>query len=533
MKKVLTIASALALSTSFAFAQGLTDAYKYVNNGDVTGTARSMAMGGAFGALGGDISVMNHNPAGLAIYRSSEVVATIDVSNMASKSNWQGNNIEQKDTKFNFDNIAYVGYFPTGHDDGLVSWNVGFSYNRLKNFSRSFRMGMGGGMPSSLTDYIAARANVGGLTPDDLVAIKDNNGNYTYDPYNYVSDWLSVLGYEAGFIKHNGGAYESVLNSTGLNYNWDNTVLEMYESGAIDQYAIAFGTNISDFLMLGATLSITDLNYDLSSYYAEDYNSTSDFKSFTDIWNGLSTDGTGYGINVGVLVRPIDFLRIGVAYNSPTWYKMTDSYYARANSDIEGTPARIENITTPENAVTDYKYRTPDKWLFSAAAIIGQVGLISVDYEMTNYRRMKMYDRNGTENLSTNTAINQLLGISNTIRVGAEVKVTPQFAVRAGYTWTGSGLGDALKEGNTEVVTVGTIPHYTLDHGITNYTVGFGYRFTPQFYADVACVFKTMKEDVYAFSPIYSNEGDLLATPTSASLKTNTTRVALTLGYKF
>ena len=137
------------------------------------------------------------------------------------------------------------------------------------------------------------------------------------------------------------------------------------------------------------------------------------------------------------------------------------------------------------------------------------------------------------ENISTNTAINQLLGISNTIRVGAEVKVTPQFAVRAGYTWTGSGLGDALKEGNTEVVTVGTIPHYTLDQGITNYTVGFGYRFTPQFYADVACVFKTMKEDVYAFSPIYSNEGDLLATPTSASLKTNTTRVALTLGYKF
>ena len=114
-----------------------------------------------------------------------------------------------------------------------------------------------------------------------------------------------------------------------------------------------------------------------------------------------------------------------------------------------------------------------------------------------------------------------------------EVKVTPQFAVRAGASWTGSGMNDDLKNGNVEVVTVGTLPHYTIDRGITNYTVGFGYRFTPQFYVDVACVLKTLKEDAYAFSSIYSNEGESLATAIPASMKTKTTRVALTLGYKF
>ncbi len=529
MKKVLTIASALALSTSFAFAQGLTDAYKYVHNGEVTGTARSMAMGGAFGALGGDISVMNHNPAGLAIYRSSEIVATIDVSNIAAKSNWLGSSIEQKNTKFNFDNIAYVGYFPTGNDEGLVSWNVGFSYNRLKNYSRNFRMATNGNVGSSLTDYIASRANIGGLTPDDLGFIADANGNYTYVPYDYVGDWLSVLGNDAGFLEYNGNEYTSSLSSTGLTYDRDYTEMEIQESGAIDQYAIAFGLNFSEFLMFGATVSITDLNYDLYSSYIERYNQGN---TQLGLENGLSTDGTGYGINVGAIFRPVDFLRIGVAYNSPTWYKMTDNYYGVANSSIEGMEDSW-TANTPEGAYTDYKFRTPDKWIFSAAAIFGQVALLSVDYEMMNYRRARMYDYNGDENISANTPIEQHLGVSNTVRVGAEVKVTPQFAIRAGYTWTGSGIGNDLNEGNTEVVTVGTLPHYTLDQGISNYSVGFGYRFTPQFYADVACVFKTWKEDVYAFSPIYSNEGNLLANPTSASLKTNTTRVALTLGYKF
>ena len=166
MKKVLTIASALVLSTGAAFSQGLTDAYRYAQTGDLSGTARSMSMGGAFGALGGDISVINTNPAGLAVYRSSEVVATLDVSGVSAKTDWQGTSESKSKTKFNFDNFAYVGYFPTGKDAGVVSWNVGISYNRLKNYSRSYRMSMTGSTGSSMADYIAARANLGGLTPD-------------------------------------------------------------------------------------------------------------------------------------------------------------------------------------------------------------------------------------------------------------------------------------------------------------------------------------------------------------------------------
>ena len=189
MKRIGIIMSVLALCGGTAFSQSQLDAFKYSQT-ELNGTARYLGMGGAFGALGGDISVLNSNPAGLAVYRSSEVVATADVSMVSAKSNWLGNGTTADKTKFNFDNIAYVGYFPTGNDSGLLSWNVGFSYNRLKNYSRNYSLRGSGDMGASLADYVAARANKGGLTPSDIDFRKDGNGNITYDPYESVGDWL-------------------------------------------------------------------------------------------------------------------------------------------------------------------------------------------------------------------------------------------------------------------------------------------------------------------------------------------------------
>ena len=79
---------------------------------------------------------MSTNPAGLGVYRSSEVVTTISLSSIKTNTNWNGSVADVSKTRFNFDNIAYVGYFPTGNDEGLVGWNIGLSYNRVKNYNR-------------------------------------------------------------------------------------------------------------------------------------------------------------------------------------------------------------------------------------------------------------------------------------------------------------------------------------------------------------------------------------------------------------
>lgn len=522
----------LLLCGSVAYSQGHLDAYRY-GQSDLIGTARYLGMGGAFGSLGGDISAMRSNPAGLAIYRSSEVVTTLSLNSTNTNTNWLGNKSDNDKTKFSFDNIAYVGYFPTGRDEGVISWNAGFAYNRVKNFNRNYSAYAGGGMRTSISDYLAVRAN--GLAAGDL--FEDSN----YNPYNNVYDWLSVLGYNAGFIdeyKNDDRAYYSPFGDN-VNGNWrpyeiHDAVIEVRERGSIDEYDLSFGMNISDLVMLGATVTITDINYNFESDYDEFFEYE---KNDLYLSNGLSTDGSGYGVNVGVIVRPIDQLRFGIAYNSPTWYKMSDYYYGEAGSSLTwegdyGIEERVLDAGTPSSAYTDYEYRSPDKWLFSASAILGTSALISVDYQLTNYKNMRMYDHLGNANRNTNEDIQYDFGTGNSLRVGAEVRVTPQFSVRAGGAWSTTPLKADIKNGDVEVHTVGTIPHFTLDKGSSNYSIGIGYRFTPNFYTDIAGVFSTYKEDLYAFSNMFDEAGALW-TSQPATLKTKNTRIALTLGYKF
>lgn len=528
--------SVLALCGGTAFSQSQLDAHKYSQT-ELNGTARYLGMGGAFGALGGDISAMNANPAGLAIYKSSEVVTTLSLSSVSAKTDWLGSAMDNSRTKVSFDNIAYVGYFPTANDEGIVSWNVGFSYNRLKNYNRNYTMATGGDLNTSLSDYIATRAY--GL-PSGQLGVGEK-----YNPYNNneIGDWLSILGYNAGYMdsyKDNDKDYYSSFGDSDKEGQWNPYLLQggqlkVSERGSVDQYDLAFGLNISDFVMLGATVAITDLNYRYQSVYEETFvNSNSLYLD-----NYLDTDGTGYSFNVGAIVRPLDFLRLGVAYNSPTWYKMTDHYKGEAGSYLTfmekgEIKERKLDVQTPKDAYFDYEFRSPDKWIFSAAAVIGTTALISVDYELMNYNNMRMYQTDGSSNVHTNQDIMDNFKAANTIRVGAEVKVTPQFAVRAGVAYSDSPIKDPLKDGKVEVATVGTIPNYAIDKGTMNYTVGIGYRFTPNFYTDLACVFRSYKEDVYTFSNVYaSDDPQPIIEAQPASLKTNTTRVALTLGYKF
>lgn len=544
MKRIACLfVSAFFLAGGIAYAQGEMNAYT-MSQTDLNGTARYLGMSGAFGALGGDISSMSTNPAGLGIYRSSEVVTTISLSSIKANTNWNGSKADESKTKFNFDNIAYVGYFPTGNDEGIVGWNIGLSYNRVKDFNRSYRMN--GAQAYSVADYVA-----------DLLYGTDKNdlryGDKNYDPYFDSSiSWLGILGFDAGFVDNYAGNNKEYHSAFGhekdgewLNYSPQNVNLLVNEKGSIGQYNISFATNISDRFFLGATVAITDLDYTLSTEYTEDFTQNSQLR----LDNGLSTDGTGYAFNIGAIVRPVDFLRVGVAYNSPTWYKMTDYFHGTAGTTINNQDWNTQN--TPDYQSGDYRLRTPDRWIFSIAGV-GQNFLISADYELTNYKRMVLNDVDGYE-LRTTEDIKKDFGMSGTLKVGAEYKITPQFSVRAGTLWKTSPMKQHVKDGippkNEKgefevdaIGIVGTIPSYTVDKGTNSYSVGLGYRFTPNFYMDLACVYRVYKEDGYAFPSTYQagisdidkllDEG-IVVKSDPASLKTKTTQVALTLGYKF
>jgi len=278
MKKTgLYIGALLLLSSGMLFAQGEIDAHRFSQT-DLNGTARSMSMGGAFGALGGDMSAMSHNPAGLGVYRSSEVQTTFSVNSNSAEANWTGNANNINKTRTGFDNFSYVGYFPTGNDAGIKGWNFGIAYNKVKDFNRSYKAI--GSPVYSMADYVASWASNafgkdGGIYEDELILTD------SYDPYknrDLDGHWLSILGYESGFygakydyndVYHS--AYGQWKNNIWKPFSPNQTTLKIGESGSINEYNFSFANNISDFLFLGTTINVTSINYRMSSWHNEDF----------------------------------------------------------------------------------------------------------------------------------------------------------------------------------------------------------------------------------------------------------------------
>jgi len=538
-KKVLYISSLLLLSSGLLFAQGEMDAFRFSQT-DLNGTARSLSMGGAFGALGGDMSAMSHNPAGIGIYRSSEIQTTFSINSSNVISDWTGVNSNVRKTRGGFDNLSYVGYFPTANDWGIKGWNIGLAYNKVKDFNRSYRAL--GNPIFSMADYVASAASNaygdnGGIIENDLILTD------SYDPYDNRSlngQWLSILGYESGFygakydfsdVYHS--AYGQWRGSIWSPVSPNGTELKIGESGSINDYNFSVATNISDFLFLGANLGITTIDYRMSSWHNEKFGST----DYLTLGNSLETTGTGYSINLGAIIRPVDQLRFGVAYNSPKVYVMTDRFDAYGESYIADEKDPLMKGYIPEYSAAEYSFQSPGRWIFSAAAILGRVALLSIDYELTNYNNMFLSDRDYDRSAykADNDLIKEDFKVGQTLKIGGELKLSPQFALRAGYVWQPSPMKDHLING-AEVFTAGTIPHYAVRKCTGYYTAGLGFRFTPNTYMDLAYVYRVQYEKLYPFTnmdysyPEYHLE-PVWSEPADISIKTG--RAVLTLGYKF
>lgn len=505
MKKNLLFIIALFVC-AYSYGQGEMDANR-VSSNDLQGTARSQAMGGAFGALGGDIGGIAINPAGIGVYRSSEIVTTLGITNVSTETNSRDS---ESKTKFNFDNVAYVGYFPLGSDN-VQSINFSFAYNRLKNFDRKTDS-YNANRPSSLTHYMADLATYNGVNYWDM------NGSAAYSKRGVP--WLSILGWQ-GYLMDDiaDNEYASILNS-GEKVN---SGLYMHEKGSIESYDFTVGTNISNQLYLGLTFSLTDIYYYMSSDYREDFEQGAGFS----LENYLETDGSGYQLKLGAIYRPTDQFRIGIAYHSPTWYSLTDYYQGVVRPDA-GIPNNEGVMATPGDAYTNYKIQAPYSWTFSGAMLLGTRGSISLDYEIKDYTTMHLKDNYGNDYVDDNNYIDEDFKVASTLRAGLEWKFTPQFSGRLGYAWMQNPYSENINDEKIEVTTSGTVPQFVIQGDTHHITAGLGYRFTPQFYMDVAFIYKTQSDKLYYFPYI----PDYLDSE-SVSLKSNTYRGLLTLGYKF
>lgn len=517
MNKITYLVTTLLILSSSLLAQGEVDALRFSREG-LYGTARAMSMGGAFGALGGDQSALAINPAGIGVYRTSEVVGTFNLSNNQSVVGAQTAN----KTRFNMDNLGFVGYFPL-RNDMMPVINFGFSFNKLQSFDRD--ISAIGTAKGTLIDYIAK--NSAGIDPLYL-----EMGDNLPDPFLDMP-WLTVLGYNSWLIDpvdDEGSQYEPVTTEPGpINE------IRLREWGYIDNYDFTVGTTIGNMLNLGFALSIKDISYNLTSDYLEDF----DNGGYT-LTNWLTTKGAGVSAKIGAIYRPVNELRLGLAYHTPTWYALTETYEAQIDDDMGAyisDPDYQPAVTSSKSFINDYNLKTPGKLVASIATVLGSRFIASLDYELTDYSKMKLALPSGAyeEEEGWYDIDNEYIAMdfrpATTIRAGVEYRFTQQFSGRLGYAWMQNPYNSDLVElGDAAIAGSNTI--YRME-GDTNYlTGGLGYRFNRNFFLDMALVYSSQTDDLYPF-PNYYDGATLAVDASPFKMENNSLKGLITLGYKF
>ena len=531
-----------ALAAMSAQAQTIYDALLFSER-DYEGTARSVAMGNAFTALGGDLGSIGINPAGSAVAKYSQF--TITPSLTVASNTTQGaspytdgylpyfqRQFKQTATHFAIPNLGMTFNWETGRSSGLKNVTFGFVMNRTNSWNEDvYEAGT-----NSTTSFMGAMAAE--ATWDSMLGSNLNmNDAYDYDPWRYV------VGYQSGMISTFGGYDDQFVGASEVIF--DNMgQAEISLGGPLDQsygrrvrgakndYLINLGFNISDFLYIGANLGITSMNYSYDEYFKEAAIDPSDFEIALDNGQTMYFDSMKYKYSYsantsgvygkfGLILTPGMGLRIGAAIQTPTattvneyWYMSGETYYTD-----NGFNASAES---PEGE-DRYRFREPWRANFGAAYTLGKLAVFSVDYELCKYGNMK-FRRNGFDDdreyfIDLNNDIKNEFGTSHMLRAGVEVKPVDRLAVRAGYGLT-------------------TSPEVLIEvPAAQNVSFGLGFISRKSFFADVACRY-AFATDEY-FMPyndyILYEDGTPMEDAYAPEIRNTKSawKVLLTLGWRF
>lgn len=560
MKKSLFIAAAAAVP-AIAMAQAGVDV-AHLSELGMRGTARFMSMGGAFTALGGDLSTLGQNPAGIGIYRSSEVGITLDLNFQSFQASAPSMTDTHNQTRFNVNNFGYIGTMKL-YSEATPTFSFGASYSRINSFDRVFKGNFNNLGGSSLSNYVAAFTNSLNPMGDGYSPYRDVDliWGSNYNPYDNAP-WMSVLAYNSLIINNGLENSNGQISFQGL--MGDGTTgsanFDIREKGHVDEYNITFGGNIYNTLYWGLGFGITDVDYTQWSYYGERlsnaYLSVRTDEGPKDLYykdvpgtasygltNYLHSSGSGFNVKFGLILKPINEFRIGIAVHTPTWYSMTDTYWGAIDYNMlpnngllapngEHYKNEADNVVANDSYDNfhDYHLRTPWRIMVGAAGVIGGKAIISADYE---YRgtNMQLSDVNNNEYVDVSDEIKTYYKGVNIFRVGAEYRVTPQLSLRAGYSYESSPVKQWVANDGENIQFAGTIPSYSFNKATQYITAGLGYR-VGSFAIDLAYVNKHRESTWHAYSPIVA-EGTVVMDSPQATVKSNYNQLVLSLGYKF
>ncbi len=487
MKKIYIISLASFLLLVNIQAQNEADALRYSQN-FYGGTARAISMGGAFGALGGDFTNASLNPAGLGVYRSTELTFTPTVIFDNTSTKYLGNTRGDNKYQFTVNNLGFVHSNLTGKDEGWVGVTFGIGYNQLNNYNRNTMMSgiqvSGGNESSTYLDNFTNNANA------------DNWSDF-YEELAWATDvmpWDSVT-----------GEYWNDINEADYGQNQKRRI---QESGSLGEYAFSIGANYGNRLYIGGTFGIHRLRYSsFTDHVEEDDAGVIDYLNSFTFRESLETRGTGYTFKAGIIFRPISLIRIGAAFHLPTFYKIKEDFYTDMSSTFDDANVSDRFERSPLNYF-EYWLRTPYKAIGSVAFQLGRVAIISADYEYMDYGNAT-FDSRATDYdlLDQNDRIKAILKAAHNIRAGAELHLGPMY-LRGGASFYDS-------------------PYRSTEINNENWNItvngGLGFRSKNVFF-DLAYSMRVQEYNYYLYIPEDVN---------GATIEQTRQQVAATLGFRF
>jgi len=483
--------------------------YSYYLN---QGSARSTSIGGAMASLGGEITSVFINPAGLGTYRNREVVFSPIYGQLKNRHDYRDSTTDSKKGHFGIGSTGFIMGLPDQRDN-KKSMCFAIAMQQTANFRNEQKYSAYNNY-SSFSEQFAEEMAKSNLSINQVL-----NSNsplpYTSAPalYTYLIDTVTING-----VTQIKAAPEYLLDSG------KSIIQDMHKStrGSMRELAFSFASHQKEKWLYGFTLSLPFVQYNQKTTFSErdpSGDTSNRFGSFT-YTDEFTSFGSGIQGKLGLIYRPADHIRLGFAFHSPAMLMFTENRTATLTTVLENPVASYQTssqtFTNGQEGESRYAYRTPWRALLSASYVFReedniprQKGFITADLEYVRHSSGKYSSENENPTEAEIRYFKQLTQVIKDnykgtfhVKVGGELKFKV-FMVRGGFAYAGNPYRDEALRANRMQI-----------------SGGLGYR-NHGFYIDLTYLYQSNKDidmpyrlsdRANTFSSLQQRGGNILAT---------------------
>ena len=486
---IVSFSFVLLMNVNSVFAQNEDDALRFSNTFGAYSN-RALGMGGAYTALGADITNFFQNPAGIAAYKKQNMEFGLSLLSRSTQVDFNNRVSSTGSTGLGINTFGFTSTFGTA-GSGWGPWVYGLAYGRTQSFKRKYDLESSDNQSSLLDVYT-----------DQLNYYNPANSNVTASfPFGAGLAWETYL--------INPGTVDPYVH-VGIDNNTFTRRQHVEERGYIRETSFGVARAFEDKLFIGASFAFRKVVFEKNSTYSESFASNGTAVNYTltedNSTSDVVTKGPSVQAKLGVQYVPSPYVRLGAFWHSSCKQSISDNYLAKMESTIGSIPY---NYSSDKN-VFDYGVQVPATVGVGAALILGNFGIVSADYESTDFSKMVMYGITGgtAEFAAENLAIQDNYKRVHKGKLGTEFRLGDVYRLRAGIGYRTSVFTDLAGKSKEPLF---------------NWNVGGGYK-KDDFYCDGALMITKNKDGYFLYNP---------ALISMASIDNLLVQVSFSIGVRF